>query len=90
MRYFDVPIVTFNDANGRVAQVRDVRPIPNQVIDFEIPIKQGDLLDEVASRENIYGEGAESQSYKLFDANIVALFDAQFDLSQIRRLRVPV
>lgn len=85
-----MPIVTFNDANGRVAQVRDIRPIPEQVIDFEISTREGDLLDEVASRTNIFGENAESQSYRLFDANIVELFDAEFDMTRIRRLRVPV
>lgn len=90
MRYFDVPVVTFNDANNRVTQVRDLRPIPTQVIDFEIPIKEQDLLDEIASRESIFGPGAEPQSYRIFDANIVELFDAEFDLTRIRRLRIPV
>jgi hypothetical protein len=90
LRYFDIETVSFNDKNGRVVPVKDIRPIPEQAENFEIKIKSGDLLDEIASRTNIYGEGSEDQAYKIFDANIIEIFESGFDLSKIRRLRIPL
>lgn len=90
MRYFNIDTVSFNDRSGRVTPVKDIRPIPEQQINFEVVIKESDLLDEIASREEIYGSGSEDLSYKIFDANIVELFESGFDISKIRRLKIPV
>ena len=90
MRYFNIPTVSFNDANGRTVPVKDVRPIGQEVVDFGITTKEGDLLDEIASREEIFGPGSEDESFRLFDANIVELYEARFDVSKVRRLSIPV
>lgn len=90
MRYFNVDTVSFNDKNGRIAPVKDVRPISDQQINFEILTKESDLLDEIASREEIYGGASEDLSYKIFDANIINLFEVGFDMSKIRRIKIPV
>lgn len=90
MRYFDIDTVSFNDTNGRVVPIKDIRPIPVQQINFEIVTKEFDTLDEIASRKEIYDEGSEDLSYKIFDANIIELFEAEFDMAKIRRLKIPV
>ena len=90
MRYFDIETVSFNDKNGRIVPVKDIRPIPDNQINFEIKSKDLDTLDEVSSRSDIYGPGSEDQSYKIFDANIIKLFESNFDLTKIRRLKIPV
>lgn len=90
MRYFDIETVSFNDKNGRIVPVKDIRPIPDNQINFEIKSKDLDTLDEIASRTDIYGPGSEDQSFKIFDANIIELFESDFDLTKIRRLKIPV
>lgn len=90
MRYFNIDTISFNDALGRTVPVKDIRPIPEYQINFEIDTRENDLLDEIASRSTVYGEGAEDQSYKIFDANIVALVEAEFDMANIKRLKIPV
>lgn len=90
MRYFDIETISFNDKNGRVVPVKDIRPITKDQVNFEIKSKDLDSLDEIASRSDIYGEGSEDQSYKIFDANIIKLFESGFDLTKIRRLKIPV
>ena len=90
MRYFAIDTISFNDKNGRVVPVKDIRPIPTYQINFELDTKESDVLDEISSRGNVYGENGEVSGYKIFDANIVELFDAEFDISKVRRLRIPI
>ena len=90
MRYFNIDTISFTDANGRTVPIKDTRPISDDQINFEIPIVKGTLLDEVASREEVFGTGSEDQSFRIFDANIAAIFDAQFNLDNVRRLKIPV
>lgn len=90
MRYFDINTISFNDTNGRTVPIKDVRPIPTEVINFVIVVREGDLLDEIASRDLIFGPGFEDQSFRIFDANAAEIFDANFDLSQVRSLKIPV
>lgn len=90
MRYFNIDTISFNDSNGRIVPVKNIRPIPNQQINFEIKSKDLDALDEVVSRKEVYGENTEDLAYKIFDANIIELFDAEFDMTKIRSLKIPV
>lgn len=90
MRYFAIETISFTDKNGRTVPIKDVRPIPELLINFEIDTKENDTLDEIASRKEIYGDNAEDISYKIFDANIIELFESEFDMSKIRRLKIPV
>jgi len=89
-RYADVDTITFTDVNGNSFQVKDIRPISSQVLSFEIDKKENDLLDEVVSRRVTFGDFGEIQSWRLFDLNIVELTQVNFDLTKIKRLKVPV
>ena len=84
------PLEDFTNWDGTKAQIKIMRDIPAYSRFYEIELGEGSMLDEIASRTNVYGEGAEGQSYKLLEANVVAMFENDFDLSRLKRLRIPV
>jgi hypothetical protein len=89
-RYIGVETLSYLHVDGNSYPVKDVREIPDETIGFEIDIKQGDTLDEVASRKSVYGDEGEFQTYRLFDANIIKLTEANFQLTNIKRLKIPI
>lgn len=89
-RYIDVDTIVFTDINGNNFEVKDTRPISEQTLSFEIDKRENDLLDEIASRREIYGDFGEIQSWRIFDLNIEKLTEVNFDLTKIKRLKIPV
>lgn len=89
-RYISVDTITYLHTDGNSYPVKDVRLIPEETIGLEIDTKQDDLLDEIASRKSVYGDNGEVQAYRIFDANIVKLTEANFELTNIKRLKIPV
>lgn len=88
-RYLNVETVSFSHPDGKTYPVKDIRPIPEQTIIFDIDINEGATLDEVASRSSVYGDNGEIQSYKIFDANIVELTELNFELTNIKKVKIP-
>lgn len=89
-RYNDVETISFENVNGNQFPVKDVREISTQTVAFEVDVKEGDLLDEVASRRETFGDFGEIQSWRIFDLNIIKLTEAGFDMAKINRLQIPV
>lgn len=89
-RYITVPDIIFTDINGKEYMVKDVRPIADEPTAIEIDVQEGDLMDEVASRQEVYGEFGEAQSYRIFDQNIVELTENNFNIGRLKRLRIPL
>lgn len=90
MRYTDVETITFTDSNGNSFPVKNVREISTQTLAFEIDKNENDLLDEVASRREVFGEFGEIQSWRIFDLNIAEFTEVDFDLTKIKRVKIPV
>jgi hypothetical protein len=89
-RFNNIEETVFQDPNGRGnVRIKLKRPILNEPIGITIKLKMKTDLDEVASRPDVFGPGGEPESYRLFDANIVALGEAEFDMGKIRELRIP-
>lgn len=90
MRYINADEHSFTSADGVTAAVKDILPVAPSATSFlTVACDSQTSLDEISSREDIYGEGAESSAYKIFDENIVEIVEAGFDLSKLRTLRVP-
>ena len=89
-RFNDVETITFTDINGIQYPVKDTRLITNQVLAFQIDKRKEDLIDEVASREEVFGEFGELQSWRIFDINIVKLTEVNFDITRIDKLKIPI
>jgi hypothetical protein len=87
---FQVANIVFTDANGKTYTIKDIRPIEPAATYFEVQKTANDLLDSVACKPEVFGDGGEDKVYKLFDQNSVAIVDANFDLSQLRKMRIPI
>lgn len=91
MRYIPIPIITFEDVNGNSFPVHDRRPIETgQSFRQEITLKGETQLDAITTRRDVYGPDGLSRLYEIFDFNIVRLKEANFNLRNIRTLRIPV
>lgn len=90
MRYININTISFTNSQGITVPIKDKRPILKEAISFEVGKNSEDDLDEVVSRASVYGEDAEDQSYRLFDANIIEIVENKYDLSKVRKLKVPL
>lgn len=91
MRYLNSPTHSFTDANGITVSVYEQLPVPTKAASFLVVECDGQTsLEEIASRDDMYGAGAEGSSYKIFDENVRELVEVGFDLAKMRTLRVPV
>ena len=79
----------FTDTTGKTVMVKEMREIPAYQVGFTMNKAADDDLDELASRTYIYGTGGERDSYKLHEANIVAILEARFDLTRLKTVVVP-
>jgi hypothetical protein len=89
-RYISVDTISYLHVDGNTYPVKDIREILEEPVSFEIDVKENDLLDEIASRQSVYDDNGELQSYRIFDANIVKLTESNFEFTNIKRLKVPV
>lgn len=89
MRYFNINTVSFTNHNNITVPIKDKRPIEDNPISFRADVKN-QLLDEIASRKEIYGDGGEDQSYKIFDANIIKIVESGYDLTKVKTVNIPL
>jgi hypothetical protein len=85
----DVGRYVFADTDGRAVEVMEMREIPVQRVGITLNRSSDDDIDEIASRQYVYGDGGEQDSYKIHEANIVAIIDSRFDYSRIRSVGIP-
>jgi len=90
MRDLRVPTISFTDSSGKTYAIKDKTEYPTYVISQILPISKYDNMDEIGTRREIYGDDSEEDIYKIIEANITELFEASFDLSKLRSLRIPV
>jgi len=85
------PTGVFVDWNGTSWTVKDIREIPTDYALAKTVQINGSstFLDEIASRNDVYGEGHEDQGYQIFDFNIEAIADNSFDFRNMKRLFIP-
>lgn len=90
MRYLRSDDETFTTAGGQQVKVKATLPmVGRSSAFFEVPCGPGIALDEVATRPDAYGAGAESSAYSIFEENAAEIFDARLDMGRVRKLRVP-
>ena len=88
MRDFDVADMIFTDINGKSFVVKEMREYPTDVtLRQAYKVRSEDTLDLIAVKQ--YGEGTESDSYKIFDYNREAIVDNQFSLKGIKSIGIP-
>ena len=89
-RYMAQKIFTFTDKDGREYPIKEIPEIKvyqtAQVLKNLPAVVE---LDEIASRPEIWGEGAEYLAYAIFEHNIEKIMEAKFDLSKLKELKIP-
>lgn len=89
MRYQEIDNVIFTNKDGNSFTIKDMREYPDYTLLMPLEIGEDEMIDEIASRPDIYGDEAESQSFKIFENNKVKIFEARFMFSKLRKLRIP-
>lgn len=88
MRDFNVEDMTFTDINGKAVVLKEMREYPTDTtLKEKYTVQNGDCLDLIAVKE--YGDGSESDSYKIYDENVETIVDNGFSLQGIKQLRIP-
>ncbi|MDR2193877.1 MAG: hypothetical protein LBP19_05340 [Treponema sp.] len=83
MRYYKQPDVLFQG----VLIKEELPLVPRAKTTKKHEQYSGQPLDELACY--YYGDGMESECYKIFNENIVELTEANFDVSKLRSVRIP-
>jgi hypothetical protein len=89
MRYFNIDTVVYETADSKKVNVKELRPLYSAPFRFRVKLKEERTLDEIAVRDEVYGESAELETYKLFDYNATKIIEQQGDLTRIESLEVP-
>jgi len=89
MRYQEIDNIIFENKDGKSYTIKDLREYPDYTTLTSLDIEENAMIDEIASRPEIYGEGAEYQSYEIFEHNRIKIFEARFLLSKVSNLRIP-
>ena len=91
MRYLNLPNVVFVNAAGYSITVKDFYGIPTDYIKaMTVKLKEGDLIDEIANRKDVYGSGSENSIYKILEFNKTAIMESNFDLNKLKSLDIPI
>ncbi len=88
MLYMDIDTITFEDSNGISYPIKDIRPIPSLPVIFTITKNENEFIDEIVTRDDIYGTNREGDSFKVYDANAIKMVEKRFDFTKIKRLKV--
>ena len=90
MNFDNVKIISFNDEVGNTFAVRDKKDIGIYQTSQTISMRNGDKLDEIACRPEIWGDGAEDLSYMIFEVNAEEIVEANLDEGKLKKLIIPV
>ena len=87
MNEIDIVVFKYYNKEYPIKDIKDISEYPNFI---NLNVSTESTIDEVCVRNDVYGENSEDQSFQIFEANIVALTDANFSLANIKSLRIPL
>ena len=89
MRYLRTETISFTNANGKTVAIKAMREYESTRTSRSIRVTGEDSLDEIATRQDVWGERGYRQAYLLFDHNRVAMVEQALDLGSVRTLDIP-
>lgn len=89
MRYALVDTISFTDVNGVSRAVKTMREIPDYELMRTLGKTAQEKPDEMIVKDEAFGPGSEWNSFRLWEANVVALADVGFDWARIKKVRIP-
>lgn len=90
MRYLQIPDVVFVDRDGNERVIKDIRPMGEYRTILNIPNNNELMLDEIVSREETYGKGAEDLTFAAFDHNAEKIMENNLDMSRLKTIKLPL
>jgi hypothetical protein len=90
MWMLNIDTISFSNNDGNTYAIKDIKIIPTYGNTKNIQISENMLLDEICVDKNVYGEGKEDFSYKIFESNVMALAESGYNLNKIKTLRIPI
>jgi hypothetical protein len=90
MRFIGVPNIIFTDVNGVSYTIKDTRPVSVFKTGNIHKLQSGYDIDEIISRKEYYGDGAEDKSWAVVDHNLETITERDFDLTRLKEIRIPV
>ena len=89
MQYREVDDISFTNVDGFTVLTKDKREIKPYDIRREQEVKEDDDLDEIASREIVFGNATENLVYKIIEANADLIVNTNVDMTRISKIRIP-
>jgi hypothetical protein len=90
MRYQNVEDVTFTTIDGEDIIIKGRREIPEYQTMTTAQKVNGELMDEIITRPELYGEGNEDLAYLIFEANQKEIIEADFNLNKLTEVKIPL
>ena len=88
--YLNEEDFVWTDGNGISRTLKYFRVIPDYNLDKTLKLSSFDQLDEIASRQDIFGDGGESNTYKLAEFNRTKLLEADFVVANVKEINIPL
>lgn len=91
MRYELVDNIVFTDKDGKSVTIKDMREFPTDyLLKMIMAVSENDMIDEICCRKDVYDQDSEFMAYKIYDFNIMNLFENNFNLGSVKELRLPL
>jgi hypothetical protein len=89
VKWQEVADIAFLDASGISYNVKDIKPINIYSNSINVNIDNNVFIDELISRQSVYGEGAENLLQDVVEANIINIVESEFDMTKVKSLMIP-
>lgn len=89
MRYLTIDTIYFESVNGQTYLIKDMREFPEYTTLTKYKPIAGEFVDEIITRKQFYGEGKESLSYRIIEANATTIVENNWNLDKVRELVIP-
>lgn len=93
MRYFGSPTISFTDVDGNefeLIEPQDIQEASEDLIQLsQIGISDGDELDLIAQKTEIYGDENEVLWFRIFDFNLVDIVENNYLINGLKVLNIP-
>lgn len=93
MRYFGSPTISFTDVDGNefeLIEPQDIQEASEDLIQLsQIGISDGDELDLIAQKTEIYGDENEDLWFRIFDFNLVDIVENNYLINGLKVLNIP-
>ena len=88
-RYNEVDNIDFTTINGNTFQIKEMREIPDYDTLANYDFQKEDEIDEVISKVEFYGDGAEDLTYAAVEHNNVKLDENDYNTDNLKTLLIP-